>query len=509
MEITSESSARATRKEWIGLGVLSLACLVYVMDLTVLNLAIPQISGQLRPSSAELLWIIDIYGFVVAGSLITMGTLGDRIGRRKLLLIGAAAFAVISILAAFAPSARMLILARALLGLAGATVAPSTLSLIFNMFEDPRERSVAIGWWVAAFSAGAAVGPIAGGFLLEQFWWGSVFLLAVPVMALLLILGPRLLPEYRDPSAGRLDLASAALALLAVLAVIFGLKEVAQGGVIALALASIVAGLVLGWLFVRRQRQLTDPLFDVALFTSKAFQASLVTYLLAVFVIAGYFLFIAQFMQLVLALSPLEAGLWGLPAALSFVVGSQVGPRVLNRYRPALVMGIGLASAAFGLFILLFVGGRYDLALITVASVIVSLGLAPVITMATELIVSSAPQEKAGAASGISETSGELGGALGIALLGSLGTAVYRGLLAPHLDLSGAEREQALDTLGGALEVAARLPAEQADSLLTLARDAFTDSMRLTSTTAAVVAVVIAVVAWRMLGSVRPIASQN
>ncbi|MBA3359971.1 MAG: MFS transporter [Acidimicrobiia bacterium] len=509
MEITNQPSARASRKEWIGLAVLSLACLVYVMDLTVLNLAIPQISGQLQPSSAELLWIIDIYGFVVAGSLITMGTLGDRIGRRKLLLIGAAAFAVISILAAFAPNARMLILARALLGLAGATVAPSTLSLIFNMFEDPRERSVAIGWWVAAFSAGAAVGPIAGGFLLEQFWWGSVFLLAVPVMALLLILGPRLLPEYRDPSAGRLDLASAGLALLAVLAVIFGLKEVAQGGVIALALASIVAGLVLGWLFVRRQRQLTDPLFDVALFTSKAFQASLVTYLLAVFVIAGYFLFIAQFMQLVLALSPLEAGLWGLPAALSFVVGSQVGPRVLNRYRPALVMGIGLASAAFGLFILLFVGGRYDLALITVASVIVSLGLAPVITMATELIVSSAPQEKAGAASGISETSGELGGALGIALLGSLGTAVYRGFLGPRLDLVGADRGEALDTLGGAVEVAAGLPADRAAIVLNAARAAFTTSMRWTSTVAAVAAVAIAILAWRMLHSVAPIAAHE
>ncbi|MFN2487723.1 MAG: MFS transporter, partial [Acidimicrobiia bacterium] len=197
METARRVSAGAGRKEWIGLGVLSLACLVYVMDLTVLNLAIPQISGQLQPTSAELLWIIDIYGFVVAGSLITMGTLGDRIGRRRILMIGAAAFAVISVLAAFAPSARMLILARALMGLAGATVAPSTLSLIFNMFEDPKERSIAIGWWVAAFSAGAAVGPIAGGFLLEQFWWGSVFLLAVPVMALLLILGPRLLPEYR------------------------------------------------------------------------------------------------------------------------------------------------------------------------------------------------------------------------------------------------------------------------------------------------------------------------
>jgi DHA2 family multidrug resistance protein-like MFS transporter len=476
------------------------------MDLTVLNLAIPQISEQLEPTSAELLWIIDIYGFVVAGSLITMGTLGDRIGRRKLLLIGAAAFAIVSMLAAFAPSARWLILARALLGLAGATVAPSTLSLIFNMFEDHRQRSIAIGWWVAAFSAGAAIGPVLGGILLEHYWWGSVFLLAVPIMALLLVLGPRLLPEYRDPQSGRLDLPSAGLALAAVLAVIFGLKEIAQGGAVQLALGALVASVLLGWWFVRRQRHLSDPLFDVTLFTSRAFRASLATYLLAVFVVAGYFLFIAQFMQLVLALSPLEAGLWGLPAALSFVAGSQLGPRILNRFRPSIVMSLGLASSAAGLLILLLVGGDHDLAIITIASVIVSVGLSPVITMATELIVSSAPQERAGSASGISETSGELGGALGIALLGSLGTALYRSRLAPRLTVGGENGEQALDTLGGAVDVASRL---DDGVLLEAARSAFTTSMRLVSAAAAVLALLVATVAWRMLQGVPPLSHET
>ena len=497
---------RAGRKEWIGLGVLSLACLIYVMDLTVLNLAIPQISSQLQPTSAELLWIIDIYGFVVAGSLITMGTLGDRIGRRRILMIGAAAFAVISVLAAFAPSARMLILARALMGLAGATVAPSTLSLLFNMFEDPKERSVAIGWWVAAFSAGAAVGPIAGGFLLEQFWWGSVFLLAVPAMGLLLLLGPVLLPEYRDPNSGRLDLMSAALALLSILAIIFGLKELAQGGAVALAVGSVAAGLILGWVFVRRQRHLTDPLFDLALFTSKAFRASLVAYLLAIFVIGGYLLFIAQYMQLVLELTPLEAAFWGLPAALAFVAGSQIGSRLLNRNRPAIVMSAGVAIAAVALLAFLFVGQTNDLVLIAIASVVISLGLSPVITMATELIVGSAPQEKAGAASGISETSAELGGALGIALLGSVGTAVYRGSLGPRLGLVGGERNQALDTLGGALEIAGSLSVEESKRLLIAARDAFTLSLRISAGIAAAIAILIAIVAWRMLRSVPPIA---
>ena len=506
MDDTEAVPTRAGRKEWIGLGVLSLACLVYVMDLTVLNLAIPQISGALQPSSAELLWIIDIYGFVVAGALITMGSLGDRIGRRRMLLIGAASFAVISILAAFATSARMLILARALMGLAGATVAPSTLSLIFNMFEDNRERSIAIGWWVAAFSAGAAIGPVAGGFLLEHFWWGSVFLLAVPVMALLLVLGPRLLPEYRDPEGGKLDIASAALALMSVLAIIFGLKELAQDGSVPLALGAIVTGLAIAGLYVRRQRRLPDPLFDVELFRNPGFRGSLVTYLLAVFVIGGFFLFVAQFMQLVLGLSPLEAAWWGLPAALAFVAGSQIGPRVLNRYRPASVMSGGLAVTAAALLALLGVDGRGDLILLTVCSVIISLGLSPVITMATELIVGSAPQEKAGAASGISETSGELGGALGIAILGSLGTAIYRASLRPRLEGSDEVRGQALDTIGGAVEVARDLPAGQSEVLLNAARESFTQGMRITAVVASVLAAGVALLASKMLRAVPPLA---
>jgi DHA2 family multidrug resistance protein-like MFS transporter len=228
--MTSDTPSRAGRREWIGLAVIAVPCLLYSMDLTVLHLAVPQLSADLKPSSAQLLWIIDIYGFLVAGSLITMGTLGDRIGRRRLLLIGAAAFAVASVLAAFSTSASMLIATRALLGLAGATVAPSTLSLIRNMFLDPHERTVAISVWVTSYSVGGAIGPLIGGVLLEYFWWGSVFLIAVPVMALLLVLGPRLLPEYRDPNAGRPDVVSAGLSLAAVLSIIYGLKKIAQDG---------------------------------------------------------------------------------------------------------------------------------------------------------------------------------------------------------------------------------------------------------------------------------------
>src|SRR6266699_3951247 len=228
--MTGPEAPPAGRREWIALAVIALPCLLYSMDLSVLYLALPSLTADLKPSSGELLWITDIYGFMLAGFLITMGTLGDRIGRRRLLLIGAAAFGLASVLAAFATSVAMLIAARALLGIAAATLAPSTLSLIRNMFLDTGQRTFAIGVWVTSFSLGGALGPLLGGLLLHFFWRRSVFPLALPVMALLLAVGPRLLPEFRDPDAGRFDLVSAALSLVSVLALVYGIKELAQNG---------------------------------------------------------------------------------------------------------------------------------------------------------------------------------------------------------------------------------------------------------------------------------------
>jgi len=286
--------SKAGRREWIGLAVIALPCLLYSMDLTVLNLAVPSLAADLKPSGAQLLWIVDIYGFLVAGGLITMGTLGDRIGRRRLLLIGAGAFGVASVLAAFSTSAESLIAARAVLGVAGATLAPSTLSLIRNMFHDPHQRTIAVGVWITSYSAGAAIGPPLGGILLQHFWWGSVFLVGVPVMILLLVLGPVLLPEFRDPEARRLDLVSAALSLAAVLLSIYGLKHMAQHGPGWRPALFIVAGLATGIVFLRRQTGLEDPLIDVRLLRMPAFGASLATYMFATFVAFGSFFFIAQ-----------------------------------------------------------------------------------------------------------------------------------------------------------------------------------------------------------------------
>jgi DHA2 family multidrug resistance protein-like MFS transporter len=504
MESTA-AAPRATRREWIGLGVIALACVLYVMDLTILHLAVPAISADLRPTSAQLLWIIDIYGFMVAGSLITMGTLGDRIGRRRLLMIGATAFGVASVLAALSTSAEMLIATRALLGLAGATLAPSTLSLIRNMFLDPRQRTTAIAVWITSFSVGAAIGPLLGGLVLEFFWWGAAFLLAVPVMVVLLVLGPRLLPEFRDPTAGRPDLRSAALSLAAVLAMIFGLKQIAQDGLGWLPALFILGGLAVGLVFVLRQRTLADPLIDLRLFRVPAFSASLATYGLGIFLVFGGFLFLPQYLQLVLGLSPLEAGLWTLPWALAFVVGSMVTPRLVRLARPAHLMAAGLVFAALGFLVFTQVDATTGFAVIVAGSVFFSLGTAPLFTLTNDLIIGSAPPERAGAAAGISETAAELGGALGIAIFGSIGVAIYRGAMVDGVPAGVpiAAAEAARDTLGGAIEVAGQLPGELGPALIDAAREAFIQGLHLAAAISAIGAIGLAVFTWVLLRRVR------
>jgi DHA2 family multidrug resistance protein-like MFS transporter len=509
--VSAHEQGKAGRREWVGLAVLALACVVYAMDLTVLHLAVPQLSADLEPSSAQLLWIADIYGFMVAGALITMGTLGDRIGRRRLLLIGAAGFALASLLAAFSTSAEMLIGSRALLGIAGATIAPSTLSLIRNLFHDPGQRTFAIGVWITAYSLGGAVGPLLGGVLLEFFWWGSVFLLAVPVMALLLVLGPVLLPEFRDPKAGRLDLASAALSLVAVLAVVYGLKQMAQDGVGWLPALSIVVGLLLGLAFVRRQSRLADPLIDLGLFRVPAFSASLVVYTLAILVLFGSFLFIYQYLQLVLELSPLEAGVWTLPSFGSFILGSMLAPAVVRRVRPAFVMAAGLAVGAVGLLLLTRVGTDSGLTDLVAASVVYSLGLAPLFTLTNDLIIGTAPPERAGAASAISETGAELGGALSIAILGTIGTAVYRTQVDDGFPtgVPADVAETARDTLGGAVAVSGELPEAVAAQLLEAAREAFTQGLQVVALVSAAIAAAAAVAVVFFLRNVRAATEQG
>jgi len=492
---------RASSRAWVGLAVLMLPCLLISMDLTVLNLAVPHLSAALRPTSAQLLWIVDIYGFLIAGALITMGTLGDRIGRRRLLLIGAAAFGAASVLAAFSTSAEMLIATRAVLGLAGATLMPSTLSLIRNMFHDPAQRTLAIGIWTTSFSVGGVLGPLVGGLLLEHFWWGSVLLVGVPAMVLLLILGPLLLPEFRDPSPHGYDVTSALLSLIAVLAITYGIKRMAEHGADGLAAVSIIIGVTVGSLFVRRQKTLADPLIDLGLFRVPAFSTAVVTNMFGFFVMFGTFLLIAQCLQLVFGLSPWQAGLSTVPSSIGFTIGSMLTPPTARRVHPATVVSGGLLLAAIGFAAILRVDANGGLPMLVAASVIFSVGLAPVYILTTDMIVASAPPARAGAASAISETGTELGGALGIAVLGSVATVVYRSVMSNSAasDIPPGILETATTTLSAVLAAAHQLPSQANAALVDAARDAFVQSLDVVALISAAVMLAMALAAALLL----------
>lgn len=490
------STTTRSRRPWLGVAVLALPCMITVMDLTVLNLAVPHLTTALKPSGTQLLWIIDIYGFMLAGALIPIGGLGDRVGRRKMLLIGGAAFAAASVIAAFSTTALILIAARALLGLAGAALVPSTLSLLSTLFEDQAERTKAIGVWGASFAVGAAVGPLVGGVLLEHFWWGSVFLVGVPVMLALLAIGPFLLPEFRDANAGRPDLLSGILAIASVLAAVYGLKQGVQEGFGLIPVVSILAGIASAFTFVRRQRTLADPMVDLTLFANRAFNVALASNVLNVFVSFGSFILVSQYLQLVLGLSPLQAGLSSLPASLLAIAGPMLSPMLLQRFgvRSSVAVLLGIAGAGFAIQTL--VGGPISVVFVAVGWALWALGGSAAATLTTSTILGSARPERAGAVSALGQTGAELGGALGIAVMGSLGTAIYRGTVAAAIpsgispDLTAAAR----DTLGGALSVASQLTDPAAATTLVLtAQGALTTAVQVTSGIAAVISILSAV----------------
>ncbi|MFE9254941.1 MFS transporter [Streptomyces sp. NPDC006879] len=494
----AERTAAKSPGRWIALSVLVLAVLLVAVDATVLGLATPFLSEDLKPSGTQLLWIGDVYSFVIAGLLVSMGSLGDRIGRKKLLLLGATAFGAVSVLNAYATSPEMMILARALLGVAGATLMPSTLALIRNIFHDPRERSLAIGIWGATASAGAAVGPVVGGFLLEHFWWGSVFLINLPVMAVLVLVGVRLLPESKNPVAGPWDLLSVALSLVGVVSVVYAVKEVATSGLsweVAVA-ATLGAGTL--YAFIRRQLTLPSPLLDMRLFRHRGFSGAVLADLLTVFGLSGLVFFLSQFLQLVQGRSPLEAGLAELPAAVGAVVTGLIAGVVARRYSVRSVVSGGLAAIALALGTLTMLGQHTGYPLMGAALLAVGLGAGFSFTVTADVILSSVPKEQAGSASAVSETAYELGAALGIALLGSIVTGVYAGFRVPAgtpADIAGAAHE----SLGGAVEASRALPSEGGAELLGAAQDAFVEGLRLASGVGAAVLLATAVAAWFLL----------
>ena len=491
----TSANARAGRREWIALGVLLLPLLLVSMDVSVLYFAIPAISRTLEPSSTQQLWIFDIYGFVLAGLLITMGALGDRIGRRRLLLAGACAFGVASVAAAYAQTAEMLIAARVLLGIGGATLMPSTMALVRAMFHDARQRATAVSVWSATMAGGVALGSVMSGVMLDHFWWGSVFLVNVPAMVMLLALAPLLVPESRDPGPGRFDLLSVPLSMGSVLPVVYGVKRLSVDGLEAAPVAWIAAGLAVGLLFVRRQRTGRAPMIAPALFADRGVGASIALNLLASFAMMGSAYFTTQYLQSVLGKSALEAALWGLVPSVAVGCAAPFSAGLVKRgVNRAHVTAGAFVTAALGFGILTFTGTDSLVTVLTGAGVL-SAGIVSVMALVTDMALTSAPPERAGSASALLETGQEFGGALGMAVLGSIGTAAYRTGMADGLPDAVPARaaELARETLGSATVVAGRLPGAAGDLVLRTAREAFTDGMHVAAACAALVLLAAAV----------------
>ncbi|MEU0689185.1 MFS transporter [Streptomyces uncialis] len=470
------SAPRAGRREWTALAVLMLPLLLVSMDVSVLYFAVPAISADLAPSGTQQLWIFDIYAFVLAGLLMTMGSIGDRIGRRRLLLIGAVAFGAASLAAAYANSAEMLIAARAVLGIGGATLMPSTMALIRGLFRDPGQRAKAIGVWSAVMTGGVALGSVMSGVLVEYFWWGSVFLVNLPAMVLLLVLAPLLIPESRDPAPGRFDLLSVPLSMAAVLPLVYGLKEIPSEGFATPYVLSLVVGLVFAALFVIRQRTATSPMISPALFRGRGFGPALCLDSLSMFAMMGSAYFTSQYLQSVLDKSAMEAALWSLlPSVLIGVAAPATTTLVQRGAERAHVVATGFAVAAAG-YVLLSLADTDDLWLVLAGAGVLACGIVAVMALMTDLALGAIPTERAGAAASLLGTGQEFGGALGMAVLGSIGAAVFQHRIEENSP--GGLPEAAHETLGGALAVARHLPGAPGDTLATVAREAFTEGMR-------------------------------
>ncbi|MGW5381599.1 MFS transporter [Nocardia sp. NPDC003963] len=439
--MTNVEAARAApdtstgRRAWFGLAVLLLPVLLVSMDMSVLFLALPTLTDDLDPTAAQQLWILDIYGFLIAGLLITMGNLGDRIGRRTILLAGATVFGLASALAAFAPSAAVLIAARALMGVGGATLLPSSLALISNLFPDQRQRSTAIGVWTAFFAGGSAVGPIIGGVLLHHFSWGSVFLINVPVLLVLLVFAPLLLPEHRATALGPLDLPSVVLSIGGILPAVYAVKHIAEYGPDIEALGSAVVGAVVLVLFVRRQRRLAEPLLDLSLFARARFSVAIGSSTAAMMSLAGLSYLSSIWLQSVTGRDPLQAAVLGIPMAVTVFIFSVNGSAVGRMLGVRWAFVVALLLAAAGNLLVLGIGADGGAGWYLAGSAIAGIGYGIVFTLVSEVAVAAVPPERAGSAVGISETSFELGNALGLALLGSLAALVFRsgGEFAPTL----------------------------------------------------------------------------
>lgn len=501
---TVDTTPGAGRREWIGLAVLGLPTFLVTMDFSVLYLAVPHLTADLAPSGVQQLWIVDIYGFLIAGFLVTMGTIGDRIGRKKLLLIGGALFGAASVAAAFSTSPEMLIASRAVLGVAGAAVMPSTLALVTGMFSDQKQRSRAIAIYLTCFMGGLTLGPLVGGALLDRFWWGSALLVAVPGMVLLLVFGPSLLPEQRAPEAGKLDPVSVLMSLAAILPFAYGLKELARNGWEWFPAVALAFGIGVGVAFVQRQRHLEHPLLDLRMFNNRTFSSALTMMIVTSVVGTGTLLFVTLYLQNVTGLTPLEAGLLLVVPNVLMIIGSLSSPPLANHIRPAYLIGGGLFVAGVGYLMYTLADSTSGPVMIFIAMCVVMLGTGPMAALGNHFAMGAVPPEKIGSGASIVQTTNELGLGLGIAVLGAFGTAVYRGNVEGALgtvppDAADATRE----SIDRALVAASELPGEQGGELLAAARDAFTSGLHAVGIVGAVLYVALSVLTVRAFKDVR------
>jgi MFS transporter, DHA2 family, multidrug resistance protein len=421
-------STEAGRREWWALAVLALPTLLLAIDSSVLYLALPRLAADLGADSVQQLWIVDIYGFLLAATLTTAGALGDRIGHRRLLLGGAAVFGMASLLAAYAPTPGLLIAARALLGVGAATLGPSTLALIAAMFRDARQRASAVAIWSTCFGAGAILGPTVGAAMLSAFWWGSVFLLALPVTALLLIAGPFLLPHACSGSVARVrvDVVSVLLSVGTVLPVVYAFKELTLARAQLVPLAVGLLGAVCGAVFVRRQRRLAQPLLDLSLLRIPSYRNTLLLSLCVGAVQGGGLLLINSYLQLAAGLTSWQAGLSLVPCAGAMIATSLSGSRLAMRIQPAYAIALGLLVSAAGYALLAFIPAEHAIPMAILSTCLVMGGVGPMVSVGYHLMLSAAPPAKAGSAAATAETGGQLGIALGVAVLGSIAAFVYR-----------------------------------------------------------------------------------
>jgi MFS transporter, DHA2 family, multidrug resistance protein len=498
------TQVRTGRREWIGLAVLGLPVFLVSMDFSVLYLAVPHLTADLAPSGVQQLWIVDIYGFLIAGFLVTMGSVGDRIGRKKLLLIGAAVFGIASVAAAFSRSPEMLIASRALLGLAGAAVMPSVLALVTSLFADEKDRARALAIYLTCFMSGITLGPLVGGLLLQYFWWGSVFLLSVPGIVLLLVFGPALLPEQRAPEPGPLDPVSVVLSLTTILPFVYGLKALARDGWAWFPAAALLVGVGLGVVFVQRQRHLEHPLLDLRMFRNRTFTSALTLTFVTSAVGTGTLLLVTLYLQNVSALSPLAAGLILLVPNVLMIVGNLGTPPLADHVRPAHLIAGGLLVAAAGYLIFLRAGATSGPTPIFIAMCVVMIGTGPLAALCNTLAMGAVPAAKAGSGASIMQTTNEFGLGIGIATLGTLGTAVYRSNVAGALGgLPADAADAARESVDRAVAVAGSLPGGRGDALLAAARDAFSSGVHTVGVVSAVLYAGLAVLAVRAFRHVR------